>query len=147
VAVRPGWREPLNLYTATGLSPGSRKSAVVRDVTRPLLALERELIAAKASAILEAGTARKVAERAADQAQAIAGKAAADQTAAGTAAADQAKAALADAIATANQAAGIQVPAPPRLLVDDAPPRPWPACSPSRAAASPCCRPKVTCST
>jgi hypothetical protein len=122
VAVRPGWREPLNLFTVTGLSPGSRKSAVVRDVTRPLLALERELEDAKAAAILEAGTARKVAERAADQAQAIAGKAAADQTAAGKAAADQAQAALADAIAAAQRAAGIQVPAPPRLLVDDATP-------------------------
>jgi hypothetical protein len=122
VAVRPDWREPLNLFAAIGLSPGSRKSAVVRDVTRPLLALERELVGAKASAILEAGTARKVAERAAEQAQAIAGKAAADQTAAGKAAADQAQAALADAIAAAQRAAGIQVPAPPRLLVDDATP-------------------------
>jgi hypothetical protein len=122
VAVRPGWREPLNLYTAVGMSPGSRKSAVVRDVTGPLLALERELVDAKAAAILEAGTARKVAERAADQAQAVAGKAAADQTAAGKAAADQAQAALADAIAAARRAAGIQVPAMPRLLVDDATP-------------------------
>jgi Protein of unknown function (DUF3987) len=112
VAVRPDWREPLNLFAAVGLSPGSRKSAVVRDVTRPLLDLERELVTAEASAILEAGTARKVAERAADQAQ----------TAAGKAAADQAQAALADAIAAAQRAAGIQVPAPPRLLVDDATP-------------------------
>jgi hypothetical protein len=122
VAVRRGWREPLNLYTAVGMSPGSRKSAVVRDVTRPLLELERELVDAKAAAILEAGTARKVAERAADQAQAVAGKAAADQTAAGKAAADQAQAALADAIDAARRAAGIQVPAMPRLLVDDATP-------------------------
>ena len=122
VAVRPGWREPLNLFTAVGLSPGSRKSAVVRDVTGPLLELERELVDAKAAVILEAGTARKVAERAADQAQAVAGKAAADQTAAGKAAADQAQAALADAIAAARRAAGIQVPAMPRLLVDDATP-------------------------
>jgi putative DNA primase/helicase len=85
--------------------PGSRKSAVVRDVTGPLLELERELVDAKAAAILEAGTASKVAERAA-----------------GKAAADQAQAALADAIAAARRAAGIQVPAPPRLLVDDATP-------------------------
>ena len=49
-------------------------------------------------------------------------KAAADQTAAGKAAADQAQAALADAIAAARRAAGIQVPATPRLLVDDATP-------------------------
>jgi hypothetical protein len=122
VAVRPGWREPLNLYTAVGMSPGSRKSAVVRDVTGPLLELERELVDAKAAAILEAGTARKVAERAAEQAQAVAGKAAADQTAAGKAAADQAQAALTDAIAAAQRAAVIQVPATPRLLVDDATP-------------------------
>jgi hypothetical protein len=122
VAVRPGWREPLNLFTAVGMSPGSRKSAVVRDVTRPLLELERELVGAKTSAILEADTARKVAERAAEQAQTIAGKAAAGQTVAGKAAADQAEAALADAVAAARRAAGIQVPATPRLLVDDATP-------------------------
>ena len=112
VQVRFGWREPLNLFTAVGMPPGSRKSAVFRDVTRPLMDLERELVAAKAPAILEAGTARKVADRAADQAQTVAGKAAAEQ----------AEAALADAIAAANRAAGIQVPAMPRLLADDATP-------------------------
>ena len=147
VAVRRGWREPLNLFAAVGLSPGSRKSAVVRDVTGPLLELERELVDAKASAILEAGTARKVAERAADQAQAIAGKAAADQTAAGKAAADQAQAALADAIAAARRAPASRSRPCPGCWSMTPPPRPWPACWPSRVAASPCCRRRVMCST
>ena len=32
VQVRPGWREPLNLFTVTALPPGNRKSDVFRDV-------------------------------------------------------------------------------------------------------------------
>ncbi|MCE7871441.1 DUF3987 domain-containing protein [bacterium CPR1] len=38
IEARPGWREPLNLYTVTALDSGNRKSAVFRDVTRPLYA-------------------------------------------------------------------------------------------------------------
>jgi len=41
VQPKAGWREPLNLYTATVLSPGNRKSAVCSAVTRPLEEFER----------------------------------------------------------------------------------------------------------
>ncbi len=35
--VRPGWREPLNLYTVVAMPPGSRKSAVFAAMIAPLL--------------------------------------------------------------------------------------------------------------
>lgn len=41
VAARPGWREPLNIYTATVLAPGNRKSAVASAITKPLEEWER----------------------------------------------------------------------------------------------------------
>ena len=48
VVVEPcdGWREPVNLYVAVLMEPGSRKSAVFADAKRPLAELEAELIAA-----------------------------------------------------------------------------------------------------
>jgi replicative DNA helicase len=42
--VRPGWREPLNLYTVVAMPPGSRKSAVFAAMTAPLLDAERQLV-------------------------------------------------------------------------------------------------------
>jgi len=33
---KPGWREPLNLYTLTVLPPGNRKTAVVSALTKPV---------------------------------------------------------------------------------------------------------------
>jgi len=42
VEARTGWREPLNLYTATILPPANRKSTVVSTITRPLIEWERE---------------------------------------------------------------------------------------------------------
>ena len=112
VQLRPGWREPLNLFTATTLPPGNRKSAVFRDVTRPLVNFDRDEAARMQTIVLEAITARKVAERAADAAQATAGKATGDG----------ADAALAEAIAAAARAEAIHVPSIPRLLADDATP-------------------------
>lgn len=46
VEPRPGWREPVNLFTAVLLEPGNRKSTVFADATKPLRDLESELIEA-----------------------------------------------------------------------------------------------------
>jgi replicative DNA helicase len=54
VEVKPGYREPLNLFVATILPPGERKSAVMREVTAPLIAWESEARAAAAPAIARA---------------------------------------------------------------------------------------------
>lgn len=44
IRLRDDWTEPLNIYTATALPPGCRKSGVERDVSAPLLKYERDLI-------------------------------------------------------------------------------------------------------
>lgn len=46
VQPRPGWCEPVNLYTAILLEPGNRKSAVFTDALRPLRDVENELVEA-----------------------------------------------------------------------------------------------------
>lgn len=43
---RPGWEEPVNLFTAVLLEPGNRKSAVFSDAMKPLRELEAEFIEA-----------------------------------------------------------------------------------------------------
>ena len=43
IQVRRGWREPLNLYTATVARPGERKSAVQHRMTGPLREAETEM--------------------------------------------------------------------------------------------------------
>ena len=44
VSPRPGWYEPLNLYLATALEPGQRKSPVFKAAFRPVRTLERKRI-------------------------------------------------------------------------------------------------------
>ncbi len=41
ISPKPGWTEPVNLYTATFLDPGNRKTSIVRAVTRPIADYER----------------------------------------------------------------------------------------------------------
>jgi hypothetical protein len=112
VQVRRGWEEPLNLFVAVAMPPGSRKSAVVADVTRPLATFDQDEAKRMAAIILQETTSKRVAHTAADQAQAAAGKASDDQR-------DRL---LADAVAAAQAAAAIHVPPVPRMLADDATP-------------------------
>ena len=44
VEVRAGWREPLNLYVAVAMHPGTRKTPVFQRVIKPLELTEREMI-------------------------------------------------------------------------------------------------------
>ena len=108
VEIRPGWREPLNVYTATIAAPGERKSAVQSEMTRPLLHVERDLADRGEPARLEAETRQLVAAKAAERQRNTAANADTD-----------ADAALADAIGAAMLAASIEVPPIPRLLADD----------------------------
>lgn len=108
--VRPGWREPLNLYTVVAMPPGSRKSAVFAAMTDPLLDAERVLIEQTRPLIVEATLAKRMAERDAERRA----HDAADATDA------QARR---DALATAADAAlgvhAVRVPTLPRLVADD----------------------------
>ncbi len=112
VEVRPGWREPLNLFAAVALAPGSRKSGVFARITEPLNVAEQDAIANARPLVVEAATRRKAAQSAADQAAAIAGKCDADNR-------DEA---VSRAVEAAEMAEAVTVPAMPRLLADDATP-------------------------
>jgi hypothetical protein len=108
--VRPGWKEPLNLYTVVAMPPGSRKSAVFAAMTAPLLEAERQLVEQARPRIAEAELARRVAtaeaERRAKQATNTRDRL--DR--------EEALASAADAAVEADQ---IIVPPMPRLIADD----------------------------
>jgi len=59
VEPRPGWREPVNLFTAVLLEPGNRKSAVFADAMKPLRELEAELIEAARPVVARAQSDRR----------------------------------------------------------------------------------------
>jgi hypothetical protein len=107
VEVRPGGWEPVNLYVVVAQEPGTRKSAVFRDVTMPLRELERELVAEAGPTVAEAAARKRIAEQVAKglEAKAAAGRATEDE-----------------ALAAAMRAALAEVPTAPRLLADDATP-------------------------
>jgi replicative DNA helicase len=110
--VRPGWREPLNLFTCTVAEPGERKSAVQAEMAAPLLAAERDLVDQAGPVIAEAETLRAIALKASDQAKAKAGNAEGKDRDAKTA----------DAVSAAMMAEAIVVPTLPRLVADDVTP-------------------------
>ena len=57
-----GWREGLNLFVAVAMEPGSRKSAVHRDITDPIAAYERVLVEQAQPDIAEQASIRRIAE-------------------------------------------------------------------------------------
>lgn len=63
VEPRPGWHEPVNLFTAVLLEPGNRKSAVFADATKPLRELEADLIEASRPIVARAQSDRRQNER------------------------------------------------------------------------------------
>ncbi len=111
VEVRPGWREPTNLYAAVIASPAERKSAVHARMTRPLFDAERRLVDESRPQVIEAEVQRDVARRASDRARAEAGNKAGDRSEE-----------TANAVAAAAMAEEIEVPVMPRLVVDDVTP-------------------------
>jgi replicative DNA helicase len=114
VEVRSGWREPVNLYAAPAMPPGTRKSAVFREMTAPLLDAEMALQEAARSSITEAAVAAEISQQQARKAVEAAAKIDPKDH---KEAADDAKA---NAIALADYARSVEVPAWPRLFADDA---------------------------
>lgn len=112
VEVQPGWREPVNIYAVPALPPGSRKSAVFREMTAPLLDAERALQESAREDIREREITLQIAQEAARRAVTEAAKVKKD-------AADDAKAA---ALAKVEFAESVTVPGWPRLVADDATP-------------------------
>ncbi|MFI0424592.1 YfjI family protein [Spongiactinospora sp. 9N601] len=109
VNVRGSWVEPVNLYVLVAMPPGSRKSAVFRDMTAPLRTAEKALLEQIGPQITEAEVARRLATDAAEKA------ARAASAAHGEAAAE----ALAEAQSAALAVNAIKVPVKPRLVADD----------------------------
>lgn len=112
VCVRGHWREPVNLYTAIALEPGNRKSAVFALMTGPLLAAEKMLVELSGPVRAEAETTARLAKTAADKAAAKAANAEPGTR-------DQL---TAEAVALAQQAEELTVPARPQLVADDVTP-------------------------
>src|SRR6266571_5924315 len=113
VEVRPGWREPTNLFTLVALPPGARKSTVFTTMTAALLAAQRALqenvVPLRVRAEIEAKAAHARAQTTAHAAEAAYGS-------------DHADKALAEAEGAAMTANEITVPPIPRLVADDVTP-------------------------
>jgi hypothetical protein len=114
IEIRAGWREPLNLYNATIASPGERKSAVQRAMTRPLLDVETKLAESGDIKRFEAQADKELALKAAEKQRNIAASTMSDPDKR-----DEADQARSDAIAAMMTANAIEVPAIPRLVADD----------------------------
>jgi hypothetical protein len=110
VMIRPGWSEPLNLFTVVALLPGERKSAVFADATAPVFAYERDEQERMAPVIAELGTEHRLLEKRLKAAEDNAAKAQTPE--AFQKLRDQAR-------ELAKQLAAHEVPQPPRLLCDD----------------------------
>lgn len=109
VQIRPGWTEPVHIFTVVALPPGARKSAVFAAMTAPLLTVEQELVDEIRPTIVDAETERKAALAAAER---LAKKA-------GDADAFERDDALTEAKEAARRAEEIIVPALPQLIADD----------------------------
>lgn len=112
VEIKPDWREPLNLYTATAMSPGARKTPVFMRLIAPLVEYERLAMEAARSDVNDAKARKAVATAEATRALQEAERAKPDA----------AEEAIHFAAAKAQMAEAITVPTLPRLLADDATP-------------------------
>ena len=109
VLIRPGWREPVNLFVVVSMPPGSRKSVVFADMTAPLLEWEHAEAQRMRTIMAEGETERKIAEGRLRLAQDAAAKApATEQAAAGT-----------EALRLARALDAMTTPTVPRLIADD----------------------------
>ena len=114
VEVEPweGWREPVNLYTATAMPPGSRKSAVFAAIMAPVEEFEAQRVEDKAPEIDEQQTKVKIYEGRLQKAEKEAANAKDEEL----------DVRIAEAQQAAQDLASLKVPALPRLLADDASP-------------------------
>jgi len=112
IALADDWSEPLNLFTAVVLPPGSRKSAVFSAITEPVEDFEREEAERSEPQQRGAADAYEVAQASLKHAKEAAAKANDEKRAR----------ALEEVGRLSNQLAEMKVPAPFRLLADDCTP-------------------------
>ena len=111
VLVRAGWIEPVNIFVAVALPPGSRKSSVFSDVEEPVRTFEREIAQDAEGRIAEAETRYSILQGQLENARTKAAKGGPDA----------AKSAQ-EAVDLAKELAVARVPARPRLIADDVTP-------------------------
>lgn len=112
VEAGPGWVEPVNIYTVTALPPASRKSAVFRAFTAPLMAYEQKATMDAKQQIAEASARKDILEQQLDAAKREAARAKPAE----------AKTAMEKVDQLTHELAAMTVPRMPRLIVDDVTP-------------------------
>jgi hypothetical protein len=109
VLVRPGWVEPVNIWTMCALPPGSRKSGTFASLVEPIEKYERLERDRLAPEVEQAKNKRKIAETRLTQLQNDAAKKRGHEAAQ----------ALADSNVLASELAGMVIPVIPELIADD----------------------------
>lgn len=113
IEVKPGYREPLNIFAAVVLPPGERKTAVVREVCAPLIEWEARAAEAAAPAISKAAQRFVISQKRLD---ACSNRAARGKTQ------EERRQAEHEMEDLAEQHSKLKIPVEPRLLADDATP-------------------------
>jgi replicative DNA helicase len=113
VQPRPGWIEPLNLYTVTAMSPANRKSAVFAACCEPLEERERTLVEDKRDEIAQAESEYRMLEERRNRLE---------KDAARTDDSVERQGKKEEAIKLAQELATLKVPASPRLIAADVTP-------------------------
>ena len=109
VGIRRDWTEPVHLYLAVAMPPGSAKSPVFRRMTAPVKKVAGELREEVAPLIKAAMARKRIFEEAAERAERAAAR-------------DTTPEAVERAVSARIAADEVTVPIDPRLLVDDATP-------------------------
>ncbi len=112
IQVREGWSEPTNLFIATSMAPGNRKTAVSAEVNAPIVAFERNEAIRLAPEIRDAECRRRVIAKALKDAEKQAARAVLDGTSDG----------VEDVKRLQVELAGIVVPVKPRFFTDEVTP-------------------------
>lgn len=113
VHARPGWTEPMNLYTVSAMNPANRKSAVFDATCAPIEEIERDLVEAKRDEIAKAASEYRMLEERLHRLERETAK---------TDDPVERKSKENEAIGLAQELAALKVPAPPRLIAADATP-------------------------
>lgn len=112
VEIRAGWIEPTNLFTATSMAPGNRKSAVFAAINAPIVQYERDEAERLAPEILKAECRRRILAKALKDAEKAAAKAELEGTREG----------LEDVERLQQELAEVVVPVCPRFFTHDVTP-------------------------
>ncbi len=110
VQAKPGWIEPVNVFTITALPPASGKSSVFAAMVSPLVDEERRDAAGSKAEIAELTAHKEILEQQLNEAKREAARANGQQNI---------LTAMEKVDRLAREVAATEIPAPPRLIVDD----------------------------